>query len=62
MVCGDESLGSEPQSQYTTARAIYFGGQERIQGHALQMTANAKNDFIRSTHFLSSCITWLNSS
>ena len=41
MVCGDESLGSEPQSLHYTDKAIIFSGAgERNRGYALLMKDN----------------------
>ena len=40
MVCGDESLGSEPQSLYHCQGYIFRGTGERNRWYALLMTAN----------------------
>ena len=41
MVCGDESLGSDPQSlHYYHGYILFHGTGERNLGHALLMTAN----------------------
>ena len=40
VVCGDESLGSEPQSLHYFQGYIFRGTGERNRGYALLMTAN----------------------
>ena len=40
MVCGDESLGSEPQSLHYCQGYIFCGAGERNRGYALLLTAN----------------------
>ena len=59
--CGDESLGSEPQSLHYYQGYIFRGAGERNRGYALQMTANKPETVLyRAPTFSSPCVTWWN--
>ena len=51
--CGDESLGSEPQSLHYCQGYILCGVGERNRGYALLMTVNKLETalYIQSSHF-----------
>ena len=63
MVCGDEYLGSEPQSlHYCRAIIIFYGEKERNRGYSLLIIADKlEKALYRSLNFFSSsCVTQSN--